>query len=248
MNKGKQRRLLGIPTRKWEWILLILFFMPVSAGIIYGILRYGQLDSPIFWIAAAIEVGFAFLTLALRPLPVLVLLTIAVALLSPTFVPIGIPSLIPVRPVWLVYALAGIWIALYREFRPAKPKPVKPLPYGFILPAYVPTGFMKTERKGYKRRGYEVIELIYENNKLGYVIWVVEAKGPIPHDKPRKNLQLIDKVIRQVSVHIEQEIPKPLREPPFIEANWSQKDMSFNLRSDGLSLDEAEKVIASLIP
>ena len=66
-------------------------------------------------------------------------------------------------------------------------------------------------------------------------------------------VKITEYIIKSVPVSLALEIQKTKSqgkihgEPSFIEANWTHHDINFNLRSDGLSFDEAERVVASMI-
>jgi len=246
--------MLRVNKNKMAKAFLFLLYLMMSLGLIYIIYQGGKPESFVYWLGVAVEIIIAFLVAGPKRFPVLRLLLFVIAIALPLYLYKNVEGLKSLRAVWLVFLLISFWIGLYKVYRPKKTKTrERPLSGGFILPAYLTADFAETDRNQYRRKGYEIMELVYSDEKTGYVIWIKEAKGPIPDYKPGKNMKLIDKEIKAISIHIEQEILKPgsrrmkRGEPPFIDANWSHKEINFNLRTDGISLDESEKIIASMI-
>lgn len=99
-----------------------------------------------------------------------------------------------------------------------------------------------------------MVEIVFSHADSGHLIWLKESSGPIPDLEGLERATAFNRKIGNTTVGIEQELIKQnsrrkrAEVPPFIQANWTEGGVNFNLRSDGLTLDEAEKVIASMIP
>jgi hypothetical protein len=215
-----------------------------------------------FWIASAIEAGFAFIGLRkLNQRPGLRVLVWLVGLLTPILIQ-GFDGLKPVRFVSFVFLfISSLFVAFDTHHKRAGKKPggssetlFNPITASFeiIIPSNLPLDFEEVDRNIYSRKGYSEIEIIFENSDKN-VMWLKEADGPIIDVSHRKHMQIVDKEIRGVSIQIEQKAPKPSNKSkprqscPFIEAIWKMRNINFNLRSDGLSLDEMIQVIDSMI-
>lgn len=121
-----------------------------------------------------------------------------------------------------------------------------------LSPTYVPAGFRENQRNEYKVDDYTVAEITFGRDDSEYLIWLIGSTGDIPDYAPVKGAEKLEKCIREVPVSIEHKVSnsrfRRLREqPPFIQANWSYRSINFNLRTDGLSLQEVEKVITSML-
>jgi hypothetical protein len=254
MSKSQSYR-YRVPKTNGEKILLIITFLVIATGMGWVVYSYGNIRSPLFWIVGGVEIILAFLTF-LPKQPLLRAIIFVAAGTLPIVLANEIPVLAPVRSVWTVYIFALFCISIYKMFiyRPERPETrLKTLPTEFVLPGYLPGDFKESSRSAYRKKGTEVVELVYTNGGTDYLIWIKESKGAIPDHKPYKNMQVLDKIIKGIPIHIKQEILKPTSrsvkrgEPAFVEADWSNKGINFNLRSDGLPIEEAEKVIASMI-
>jgi hypothetical protein len=125
--------------------------------------------------------------------------------------------------------------------------------YEIILPSYLSHGYVETTRNERKRKTSVIVESIFTNEDDEHIIWLTQADGLIPDIKPLSKSVFSEKKIHDILVSFAVIIAKPSRrkqteeKPEFIEANWSNENINFNFKTDGLSIDEAEKVIASMI-
>jgi hypothetical protein len=253
MVKKSNTRKIKKLSRKAERILLLSVFLPLFGGMIWVIFYYGDVDSYIFWIAGIIEVIIAYVTMTLKRREFFVPIFMA-AILIPFFISNNMFFHLPIRMVWMIYILAGSIIGVYSLYRPRKPRSVTiRLEEWFITPEYLPQGYKEDERNVWKKKGASFVEQIFDNEIDEHIIWLLESTRPFTDYKPMKNTEPIQKEIKGVMVNIDREILKPdskhgtNNDIPFIEANWGHDNINFNLRSDGIHLGEAEKIITSMI-
>jgi hypothetical protein len=204
----------------------------------------------------AVETGLAFLTFKIRR-KFLRFLLIIFSLYLPQILAENVKPFRGVKATFLAYALAGALIAVYKTYqeetgKSKKHKIKKPtIQDGIIRPAYLPPHFEETDSKFSNKKGNMKAEIIYGRNDSEHLIWIVQSDRTPFAASPRKNMEKTEKVIEHVPVYIEHEIQdaKSLNnsDPPFVEANWSHNGINFNLRSDGITLDDSDKIISSMI-
>jgi hypothetical protein len=244
-------------------LIILLAGMAAIPYITYHlIVRYDLYRHPTFQIAALIEIGLALLAVRIPERRLhLRGITWAVGLVAPILIASNIEALRPVAPAGWVFLLAlgaALTFQWYHSKRSVAGKKSqireKIVPSQVsILPTYLPSGFKEAEVENHRRKGYSEVEMIYDRDDSEYLIWIKQASRPIPDSKPLKNMQITERIIKGVLVQTAQETAQPPSrgkqqdEPLFIEANWSNNGLHFNLRSDGISLLEAEKIIASMI-
>jgi hypothetical protein len=132
-----------------------------------------------------------------------------------------------------------------------------PFPKWFILPQYIPDGFEQVDYWifGGNLNRPTVREMsagiIYEETQGSKII----IGGTIPETLPKteKKLQTSEICINGIAVSLEEEAPSTQilkqdhKKFPFINANWYYHAY-YRLTSEGISLEEVEKVIALMIP
>lgn len=122
-----------------------------------------------------------------------------------------------------------------------------------VLPTYLPEGFREQDRERRKVKSYEIMEVVFGHQESDSLIWLKEANGYIPDTKSRKKALISIKKMVDVEVSIAYESAKRTKRgrgsvtSDFIEANWSQKSMNFNLRALGISQSDFEQIIVSII-
>jgi hypothetical protein len=214
---------------------------------------------PIFWAGLSIELVLAYLVHRMNEYNWLRLLISAVALLAPFL--LSYPNvtghysntLEPIRySLFFFLTFYGVFVTIDDLRGKAPPEESSEnLDFQVVVPD-LPGDFGEEDRNFYRYKKHWVADITWKNSKSN-VLWLKESNGEIPNIEPRKNMQFIEKKIKDVPIRIEVEVLKPNSkrarkgEPPFIEANWSRKGLNFNLRSDGLTLDEVEKAIASMM-
>jgi hypothetical protein len=231
----------------------LLIALLITAALIYGLFPYINHNSPYFWIAAFLEVIFS-ITIFLPSSYIIRFVLVIVALVLPLALAAAFPFLWPIRGAPFVLLIASLWVIVFRKIRQVKPgKSQTHIPDSFVTPAYIPANFIETNVSRYRKQGHELIELVYSSNLNEHILWIKESQGPVSESKAKKDIHLFNKVIKGIPINIEQEIAKQHKnrtsgiEPLFTEANWVFKDLNYNLRTDGLSMDEVEKVIFSMI-
>jgi len=239
-------------------IIGVSFLILLAGGglLFWVLLRTANFEDPVFWIGAAIEVGLAFLVTRIDHYWLRVA-TVMVAILLSSLAKY-IVSLSALSAVILVFLLTLLLIVMYGAYSERK------VPAGssssrlkfkssMVIPTYLPQGFRETKAKQYGEGVNLTSEIVYTHDDSEYIIWIVQTKKTSPPFRDIKNIETTEKRINGITVNIEQEVFRPNSksarsgEIPFIEAFWNYGDINFNLRSDGLSLEEAEKVIASMI-
>jgi hypothetical protein len=92
----------------------------------------------------------------------------------------------------------------------------------------------------------------YYANDAGAFFWIYESDGIITRDEVKLKTQKTEKIISGVTVGLAQEISNTTKfrknlQYPYIEAVWNYKDANFNIRTDMISSEDVEKIIASMI-
>jgi hypothetical protein len=248
-NSSQGTKKLKKLSRKAEWVLFFTIFIPLFVGLIWIIFSYGDVDSYLFWIVGIIEVFLAYITMTLRRKEFFLVIFVP-SILFPYFVHHGFQ--LPINMVWMIYILSGATIGIISLLKPRKTIIISKTPdVPFLIPQYLPPEYKEAERNIRKKKNNRIMELIFSNDEDEHLVWLLESKNPISIDKPKTKTESIQKTINGVTVYSDLEIlentSKQKDNTRFIESTWFHNDVYFNLRSDGISLDEAEKIITSMI-
>lgn len=219
--------------------------------------RRPPLLQPPFWVAAALWTSLGVTPARMLLYRVLKIdkrldgLMLGLFMLGTVGASALVPPLRPISGCFIFYFLGWWWYgAIVSRTRPRRSRASSPLT--MLSPTYLPDGFKETQQNEYRVDDHTVAEITFGSDDSEYLICLTGSTGDIPDRVPVKGAERLQKSIKEVLVSIEREVRKPSRirrreQPPFIQANWSYRGINFNLRTDGLPLQEVEKVIASML-
>jgi hypothetical protein len=272
MNKTLKKA-LGYAVMYFGLSLFALMFL-AQPWIAYKlIVETGVYHYSVFWIAAILEIGLAIIIYEIpnnhRGLSGLVW---TIAFISPFLLSHYIISLRPIKVVWYVFIITLVLIYGIQYLRKYIKKKLKKGTkfsdesvrnhvkfsqsnhnnLNIILPRYLPDGYKEVEQNVSRKKGYTIIEQLYQRDESEHLIWLKQANGQIPDSKLSNKFNINEEKIKGINVAFAQEIKKrstsaKSQELAYIEANWNVNGLNFNFRADELSLDETKKVIASMI-
>jgi hypothetical protein len=242
------------------------------AALCYLVLSFSVYHSPVFWVFSVIEIIFVVFIMRFRKKRInllLVILGVLFPILSGLLKEIRREDIAIAICVFAVAAAVSQGIMGLKQELGGKKRSIpsnnsvgknqrvlEPLPknhFVLFLPTYLPDGYYENDRNEYKRSSRLETETIYTNNQNEHIIWLTQADGQISDIKPLRKSVFSEKQINGVLVSFAVIGAKRSRKrnieekPEFVEANWSNQNVNFNFKTDGLSIDEAEKVIASMI-
>jgi hypothetical protein len=239
--------------RKNKYVITLIILLLLSYVIYVLIIEPGSFRFPIFWIVGTAEIILALLTSRLSGK--LELLLFMVCILAPGLIGLSIQDMKPITMTWLIYFWALVLLYMIGFPTNSKTNPkigAVQSAFDIRLPNYIPPSFKESGMNKYFNKGFMIIEVTYEKEDSENIIWIKESNGPIPDIKPIRKIEKKEVEIKGTRVSFGQEIinssitrnqTNPVQ---YLEANWNYKGINFNFRSDGLSFDEAEKIIGSM--
>jgi hypothetical protein len=250
----KKPNLLKNPFRRIGILFGLVISLFITVALFYGLVQYADFVSPYFWMAVGIEVVFSFI-IFIPDAFILRLVLFAVAVVSPVALASSFHFLWPIRGAYFVVFIVGFWIVVIKRLKHTRSSNLNnKIPDNFITPSYLPSKYVETDVRRYRKNGSQFIALIYQNDLNEHILWIKESQGPLRETKANKNTRLLNTIINGIPVVIEQKLRKQLKsshsertEPEFVEANWAFKRLNYNLRADGLPIEEVEKIIESMI-
>jgi hypothetical protein len=123
----------------------------------------------------------------------------------------------------------------------------KNLPFQPLLPEYIPNTYKMNSYESYKLKNVEVISITYTQPNWDYLIWLKEARNPIPDLEPKKKSIVTQDIINGISVRVARLNRKNNRDLPFTEMDWDTGGLYFNLRALGVREELVHKIAESLI-
>jgi hypothetical protein len=118
------------------------------------------------------------------------------------------------------------------------------------LPTYFPPGFVRNDRSLWFNRTHIGLQVFY-HDEAGHFIRLELSPGPIGNlmNVDSEQVQNINMELRGIKAHISSLKPSPKAKrkggPPLISADWKYGETYFSLQTDGLAMEEVEKVIVS---
>jgi len=244
-----------------ERLLFALFYYGALAFCIYLFFPVSW-HEPLFWIGALVQIGLAYSTVSIRTISrkSLEIVIISVAILVPFIYAVVIKDNTLARSIIAVYMIAALIFAKYNYYR-----------YGhwfksdsdaeimekfgrFVSPEHLPSQFREQAKYVYAKKGHRVAEIVCQHEKndayyFGGEIRIKETRESIPSVKQKKSLEFTPEDINGVSVTIRQKKNWRSRigENHPTEANWSYKNINFNLEAWKVPLEEVKKIIESMI-
>jgi hypothetical protein len=224
----------------------------ITIGALIILILAADIKDYRFWIASIIAIGLAFTWEYVRRhsywISNFILLFSVVA---PILVAANISSLKPVGISFFTFLAAAVDINLYFKYhrrlknRTNSIKLSPNFPFPAIFPAFLPERLIIDDYHISKKNQQTTVELNYRDDG-DVVLWIYEANGLITRDKVKLPEQKSDKIIKGTTVTLRQEILADTQSL-YLEAAWSRNDINFNLASEGIALEEVEKIIASMI-
>lgn len=239
---------------------LFMGFGAIAFGL-FLIINSPTKDYP-FWIAVIIEIGLAFgAVLVRRYSRTITFLIILFSALAPGILAANISLL---KPIWnssfiCITTMAAIFMFLRIDRRlknePSSIKLPPKVTFDAVFPTELPSGFTERDHHIHKKKQQTTLEIYYQNVDDASWLWIYESDGVLIRDEIKLQTQKLDKVINGIHISIAQGFPKInsllasfQKEPDmlYIEAIWKHNNINFNLRSDGISLGDVEKIISSM--
>jgi len=243
---------------KSDFVIATCIVVALMAIIIW----YVYVINPNLWIitiAFIIEIALAFASYSIRRYSKSIsMLLIIFSMFVPLILAAYVSFLRPILILPFVFLAAFVAISTFlkhrRRFR-NKTDPKKlpsTFPFNAVFPADLPLGLEEEDQHIHKKKHQTTLELYYQNN--GAWLWIYESNGVITREAVKLPTQKSEKIINGIPVNIAQEIPKkpssrkrPKIRPPYVEATWSTKGINFNVRTDWISIEDVEKILASMI-
>jgi hypothetical protein len=178
------------------------------------------------------------------------------ALVTPVLIAVNVKYLGPIviSPIVFLTAIPGIqgyYLVHKSKNKINSIKLSSKFPFPAVFPKVLPERMIIDDYHISKKNQQTTLELNYNSDGDAW-LWIFEANGVIIKDEVKLPEQKSEKIINGTAVTISQEIltdtPKrKILRPLYIEAAWSRNDINFNLASEGIALEEVEKIIASMI-
>ena len=206
-----------------------------------------------FWIVALLGIGlFSVLFVLPRRLHLVKFILSMTSLFVPPFLSSRFETFRYIGSAPIVYIWFGATMALYLQYKGIKEFDVplfrkKPDSRYFRLPQYLPLAFVSKPRIHQNRKkNLFLTEITYDRKDSEYIIWIKESNYYVPGFAHRKWTDQQERQIQGILVHIAVQSQEK-GEPPVVDIKWNDTGINYVLRSDGVSVVEAEKVVASLI-
>jgi hypothetical protein len=243
--------------KSYFYILLSLSIVLIIILIIV-VIRYADINNPIFWVASAIEVCLAYVAVTIRrnsPGKFAFITCFAV------LIPILFQTFNFVKPIlWSngVFIAAAIALQMFLRYKNSlKNEPLSTnLPSDFSFNAVFPTdrplGLSEQVRRISKNNQQTTLDMFFLNDNDSSRLWILESDGVIIPPKIPNKLQNSEIVINGFTVNFAQEIrrntlvKKPLLRP-YMEATWSQNGVYFNVHSARMSWEDLKQILVSMI-
>jgi len=244
--------------KKLKLALNLIPYLIIIIPLILIIVLWVDTKSYLFWIATIIEIGLAVAYYPVRRHSYwMSYLIFFVGFLGPVILAMKITSLMPVGGSLFAFGAAFVTVQAFDKYvgrSKNKTNSIKlssKFPFPAVFPVFLPEKLKIDDYHISKKNQQTTLELNY-NNDGNVWLWIFEANGVIIRDQVTLPEQKSDKIIKGTAVTISQEIltdtPKrKILRPLYIEAAWSRNDINFNLASEGIALEEVEKIIASMI-
>jgi hypothetical protein len=232
----------------------------LSAFIVYFNTIFAYYSHIPFWIATFIDAFLAFIFLKFqerfRWLSVIFFLC---CVGIPLFLGLGREaSLIPIKISGLVFVWFLFLFTLYKPFwrfirGESKKNDKDNAVYKIVVPAYLPNGYEEEERKLYKHKGHNVMELNYCKSVSGNIS-ITQSEVPILKDIQIDRKSVYSEKIKGIDITIESEefgfqgkYASQANNISFKWATWNLDGWYFELIAEELSLEDTRKIISSMI-
>ena len=236
--------------------IIIKVFLFIVMMVIIG--KYAVIKAPSFWVASFIEIGLAFIAFRIRPYSQnRIIILLAFALLIPVILASNISVLMPIVISPAVFLVAAFVIqTTYKLIH--RPKDITfltelslNLDFHAVFPSGLSLEFEQVNYHVYKKKYQTILELYFKKYD-GTWFSIFQSDKTIVFNEIKRQTQKSEKIINNVHVSLIQEIKqKPLfaKKPEnlYVVAKWSYNTINFLLRSGGVSSDDVEKILASMI-
>jgi hypothetical protein len=236
---------------------LILGFGALALGVFLVI------DSPtkdlLFWISVILEIGLAFIALLAsrysRTIPLLILIF---SMLVPGILAANISSLNSISgSIYICVCTLGAILLFVRVDRRSKNKPLTikshtKVTFKPVFPTDLPSGFTEEHHQVHKNKQRTFLEISYNNIVDESWLLIYESNGEIIVGETKAQIEKMDKTINGIYISVEQIIPKRKsflnkHEMLLLKATWKHNKIFFDSRSGGISMENFEKIIGSMI-
>jgi len=236
--------------------IIIKVFLFIVMMVIIG--KYAVIKAPSFWVASFIEIGLAFITFRIRPYSqnrIIILFT--VALLIPVILASNISGLRPIviSPAVFLVAAFVIQTAYKLSHRPKDITFLTNLSLNLDFHAVFPSGlsldFEQVNHYVHKKKQQTILELYFKKHD-GTWFSIYQSDKMIAFNEIKRQTQKSEKIIKGVHVILRQEIKQKsifAKKSRFlyVEVKWNYNTINFILRSSGISSEDVEEILASMI-
>jgi len=237
---------------------IILIYIILIIALIFLIGMYADIKDYRFWLAAIIEIFLAIAWFTTRRYSYLVSnLIFLFSIIFPIILPTNINYLRPIGGSLLVFLASALGITTYSKYNRKIKNRInsvtlsRKFPFTAIFPADLPSRFTLEDYHISKKKLQSILELDYRSDNSAW-FWIQESNGVITRNENKLLKQKLEKIIKNTSVIIMQEIPQNIstrkkEQSLYFEADWNHRGIYFNLSCIGIPLENIEKIISSMI-